>query len=197
MCIHTHTHTHITGSLCCRVEIGILKINCILILKIKKINKLKFCWWTPCNTEVQILKKAKNENKTVLPAATWRVGLTIPQALPTQERSHNPSCSQSPWFFPRVFWWHKSERWEGPFAQLTLPFPKTWVPQAFVTSGGKNFRAGSRPPLYQTSSVHPCTHIFMSTGWKHMSKNGNIYAWLVGLWVGLIPKISWNSILPF
>ena len=33
----------------------------------------------------------------------------------------------------------------------------------------------------------------MSTGWKQMSKNGNIYARLVGLWVGLIPKISLDT----
>lgn len=44
---------------------------------------------------------------------------------------------------------------------------------------GRKFRKESRPSLHHTS-LHTCPHVFMSTGWKEMSKNGNICTRLVG-----------------
>lgn len=82
-------------------------------------------------------------------------------------------------------------------APLMLSFSGAWASRASVNCEGRNFRTGIRSPVYQTSVLHACPQVFMSTGWKQMSKNGHIYARLIGLWVGLILKISWNNILPF
>lgn len=101
-------------------------------------------------------------------------GFHFPGGRPTQELSHSLSCSCSPVFQSLLLFRQGWEVVGDPIALLMLPSPGAWAPQILVTCGGRKFREGSRPPLYQTSSLHPCPHIFVSIGWKQMSKNGNI-----------------------